>query len=596
MSNPVLVRDSFNLGKWYAYVPADKDGRYWTRYDLAVPGQDMTNHSKYFCIQQVLFGKVFPGQIVNVKRDNATLWVEAAGGYWSDTSSTLGAWIGRTNYSGTLTAGYATVTIPATHNKIKILVDAFYTNGSSHADVMCLGWDDTTNWATASKDGLDQTEIDLGTGYGAAHNIVDITVTVNAAPGTRKLRIWRKNATPNCPVRIFGIRSWNTRAAGDPSTAASGIATGHDMIDTIANSNSSGIIDVRNADQDCIVLTNYSAAHEFAILNGPPAATAAIQSIAASTKTIVVAGDVTACYAAGQIFTVSGVSDARNSQVLTVASSSYSTPNTSIVVTGTVYDQAGAAGIVSKLKYTGGAAHFNDASGSYEYNYAGGTYTDGPTLLAGVSATALGGMGTDGVTVNPKGTLYTAAELHIRSVGYPANWSSGTSPKITWTYTIDATGISFNINIEAAAANGVDFGFSGGQYGPMWPVKCLTTTTPTGYWKIRFDTTRYKFPLADLEADVTKDGANWIEIYYDGWPIKVRCLTTGPTYEAFYWNYSSHAQRNKLYCWMWPGNWGTTLNDSVYQMAASGSCSFGGRYEISFLDPAFNAGGYRSRY
>ncbi len=51
MANPVFVRDAFVLGKWYAYVPADKSGRYWTRYDFSVPLQNMTTYSKYFCIQ-----------------------------------------------------------------------------------------------------------------------------------------------------------------------------------------------------------------------------------------------------------------------------------------------------------------------------------------------------------------------------------------------------------------------------------------------------------------------------------------------------------------------------------------------------------------
>lgn len=258
MADPVFVRDSFVLGKWYAFVPADKSGRYWTRYDFSVPLQNMTTYSKYFCIQQIVVGKVFVGQVVNPYRDVTGKWVENYP--WSNVAT--GAW---SSGRGTTTAGrYATVSIPATHNRIKLINDH-----NTGLGTIQIGWDTAATWADAAKDGLDVTEMNLAD---TTARMTETLIATNAIPGGRKLRIWKKGddgLVSNC----YGVRSWDTRVAGDPSTASSGIAVGHDFIDSVANCGTSSKLDIRNADIDCVVLTEATRAHEFAMSNGPAGGT-----------------------------------------------------------------------------------------------------------------------------------------------------------------------------------------------------------------------------------------------------------------------------------------------------------------------------------
>lgn len=533
MANPVLRRSAFHLREWQLFIPADKDARYYSRYIFGPPGGSGTSpYDKIFVLRGIDFGQVFAGQEICPQRDlyhatnNPTgKWRERSG-YWSNASA-VGAW----NNGGrqcSSPGAFVTVDIPASHNLIKICADVY--NGTYHGGIIQLAWVpamDSANgvtWAESEKDGLDITEQDLE--GSTSHNLTEFTVATNAAAGTRKLRIWRKGTeSDNLGVVIVAVRSWDTRTAGDPATAVSGIAVGHNMIDTIANCTTASLAGDRVADRNMVNLSQSGIAFEFAIANGPA-------------------------------------------------------------------DHA--------TLFTGGQAHFNDAVASYEYKYGAGTFTDGPTILLGTSMTDKGGMGTDGVTVNPKGTVYTDEQIHIRSIGYPL-WIEANPPKIIWTYGADKTALSFNVALVTAGA-GVDFDATGaidgltsqaGQYCTMFALN----QNLTGYWKIPSESTRNIFPTTEAaSADLSKEGVGAYEVYPDGWPVKIKCQTTGNPYRVFFWGWSGGAKKWKLYCQMWPGNWGVTKSGTPYQMADGGAMSFGGRYEVSFEDPAFNAGWSRTRY
>jgi hypothetical protein len=538
MANPVLVRDSLNTGKWYAYVPADKAGRFWARYDFALPNQNYL-YAAYFSLSQICYGRVFEGQVVNPKRDLAGKWVESAA--WGDIPLGPGSpWNGR---AVSADGYYADVTLPAAHNLIKILA-CQYTSGAG-GDTMQISWDDAASWAAASKDGLDITEQALG----ATNNgLTEYTVATAAVPGTRKLRIWRKGDGANKGVRIFAVRSWNTSAAGDPSTAASGIAVGHDMIDTIQGFSSSSKIDIRTADRSMVVLTEALSAHEFAISNGPHAGT---------------------------------------------------------------------------LKLTGGG-HFGTAP-DYSYTYAGGTFTNGPLIQLGDSFVDSGGVWD--ATANPLGKVLTDTSIHIRSVGFPA-WAAGNPPQIAWHYDLDGSGLGTAVALLAVDA--VDF-HETQMYSAMAPMRAALA----GYYKTPLSETKYDLASA---SHATIDNASSFDVYIPAHAVKLHCAILGVSGGVSF----EQTTKNKVYCRADPRGWGITIpaayaagttyalgdvvththgatkrayvslaNDNTgndptdadtaswkiaFAMAAGGLCAFGSRHEVSFEDPAVNAGGYRSRY
>jgi hypothetical protein len=99
------------------------------------------------------------------------------------------------------------------------------------------------------------------------------------------------------------------------------------------------------------VISDTIAAGRTNIIVNEPVTTASspvnIQSIDVSDKTVVVASDVTAIFAAGHSFIVESATDSGNDLEYVVASATFATPNTTIVTVGAPHaDQAGAAGTV----------------------------------------------------------------------------------------------------------------------------------------------------------------------------------------------------------------------------------------------------------
>jgi hypothetical protein len=208
MPNPVLVKSRFGTRNWFAYVPSDNEGKYWTRYTFSPPH---LSYLMYSYIKQIDYGVVRPG--INLIR-GVTGWSEhAANGTASnwDTDSASG-W----NYYSTATVNrYILATIPSGYNAILI---GFY--NVTDAATCAISWDDD------STTGLDVIAYDSGI-YNNGASWVSIAAN-SGADGNKKLKI--KQTETGVTLRIIGIRAYNTTATGDPSTAVAGIATGHDIV------------------------------------------------------------------------------------------------------------------------------------------------------------------------------------------------------------------------------------------------------------------------------------------------------------------------------------------------------------------------------
>jgi hypothetical protein len=208
---PVFVRDPFNIAQWYGFMPADSNGEYWWRVGFSNPNQDFTARSKYFCIDQIFYGKVHKGKVF--VGSSGKDWMES--GYWS--SSSYRGW----NYRKSTTQNsYVDVPIPAGYNRIHLLS---YDYSGGNGALLKISWDDGTY------NGIDVNSYDSGT----AIQLAEVVIATNASPdGVKKLRI--KHNDDSGTARIVGVICWDSDSNGDPATARDGEPTkweGHNLID-----------------------------------------------------------------------------------------------------------------------------------------------------------------------------------------------------------------------------------------------------------------------------------------------------------------------------------------------------------------------------
>ncbi len=235
MTDTSLARDSNNSRRWSAWIPADNVGRYWTRYDMAVPTDvNLT----YIAMQKVLYGRVREGAIFD--RDDLTTngtWADADGNGWFYVQSNT-------------SADYAEAIIPPDHNVLQV---CFY-NINGNGGTVSFAWND------AEADTFDLTAYDTGDNVNEP-SWVTVATNSTKADGARALRV---TLTNNTRVRVVSIRSFIGDSVGDPANA------GHDFITDLDVGNNGtkvgGFHKESAADDEVWVLGNNGSASEFGLL------------------------------------------------------------------------------------------------------------------------------------------------------------------------------------------------------------------------------------------------------------------------------------------------------------------------------------------
>lgn len=206
MAKPVIVRSKFNKGHYHVYLPADNAGVYWTRWTLENP---ILTKTTCFPIGEVWYGAIRPG--VSYPGGAAA---PTTGSWTNDYSTSTNNWV--ISYS-TATDGsaYKTFSLPAGYDRISIVCYAAATGGTF--DILVEG-------------------VLIGTAATANANVGAKETVFSVAPSASARTITVRKTAEAKTARLIGVQVYDTSGVGVPSTAAVGIATGHDIITTHANS------------------------------------------------------------------------------------------------------------------------------------------------------------------------------------------------------------------------------------------------------------------------------------------------------------------------------------------------------------------------
>jgi hypothetical protein len=220
MPKQVIVRDKYTPAAYHVFTQADDNGTEWVRWTLGSPSRDFPD---VLPLQQVVYGKVYEGK--------SFVAANTTGG--DGPSGKSGTWTAYINHLWTMyyrkatDAGYLEWTIPAGHNRIQVMYNS-WSNGSVI--------DFTLDGSTAD---LTVTSIDTA----GITRVKEVVVATDADNGSeRTFRITQDTTDTNLNSYIYGIRTFNTNAIGDPSTASSGRAVGHDMLTTVDNDDATYIV------------------------------------------------------------------------------------------------------------------------------------------------------------------------------------------------------------------------------------------------------------------------------------------------------------------------------------------------------------------
>lgn len=204
-AKPVIVKDKFTTQAWFAYVPADSSGEYWTKWYMSQ--YNYSDTPGFYAAKQVFFGKCYAGRQMNYgDRDgNSVAWTEYTEHqvvYFA--KNTQNAWI--------------EFVIPEGHNYISVITARLNSTYGSFGV--------TLNGSTA---GLLRTVVDCNADAGEL-KFEEIPLTYTANGGRLRFTVlYNKYAT------IVGVRSFNTSLLASPAQAKSGDATqqyGNDLFET----------------------------------------------------------------------------------------------------------------------------------------------------------------------------------------------------------------------------------------------------------------------------------------------------------------------------------------------------------------------------
>lgn len=193
-AKPVIVRDKFSKAGYHVFIPADDEGKYWSRWTLDWP---FASKDTLYPIHEVFYGIVRPGEWQDYNDGSGSTWslVESYG------------WQSYRAYTAGL---YREWTIPDGHNRIHVITK------------FCSGVLNVT--INGGTEGLDVTSIDTGSGDFVKETIV----STNSTATIRTLRLTKADGSG---AEIIGIHSFDDDAVGDPNTSSVGLAVGHDLVD-----------------------------------------------------------------------------------------------------------------------------------------------------------------------------------------------------------------------------------------------------------------------------------------------------------------------------------------------------------------------------
>jgi len=208
---PVIVRDIFYEGLYWAYIPADDDGEYYWRQAFTWP-YTSAEAKKCYPMEEAHFGIVRPAKWQDYSRK---------AGHSGSSSFSYSGWNG-----GAINSQdeYLEWEIPNGHNRIHLIFLAVSTRADDvDVDLGVSGDPNSLNGE------LDITNLDFSS-YGTM--VYEIAVATTSTSVDRILRITNRTSS-SC--EIWGIHSFDTDGNGDPNTvlAGDGLAMGHDIVDVL---------------------------------------------------------------------------------------------------------------------------------------------------------------------------------------------------------------------------------------------------------------------------------------------------------------------------------------------------------------------------
>ena len=217
MISPVIVRDIFYEGKFYAFIPADDAGKYWWRQSFTRIANAAGYKANVYPIGEAFYGIVRPAKWQDYSRKNAGDLADISSNGWS------------IKFHNT-EAKYAEWKIPDGHNRIHCICRTKAAATAYGVWNLSLG---STSGAIDLNGELDFTTLDLGDGsVSDGINEFVLTVTANSA-GEKYLRFTVPAGGETCT--IVGVHSFDDDGIGDPSTVngVDSLGEGHDLVDKL---------------------------------------------------------------------------------------------------------------------------------------------------------------------------------------------------------------------------------------------------------------------------------------------------------------------------------------------------------------------------
>jgi hypothetical protein len=205
VSNDLFRRSAYTLPKYYIYIPADKNGEYWTRYTYEqANSSNAAKTTESYCIRAVHYGKCYAGkqQMFSAAGADLTPATQVGAGEWADDAAVFTTTWGTVKVAGNTEA--CSFPIPDTHDRLHVIV-AVTTGLTGRSFTLSVDGDDIDATSLGSIN-----LADVQTAYGLS-GLIEVPITT-AMPDSANKVLTITAAGGNC--FMAGIRTYDT---GTPS-------------------------------------------------------------------------------------------------------------------------------------------------------------------------------------------------------------------------------------------------------------------------------------------------------------------------------------------------------------------------------------------